>query len=214
MDNGHGGKRPGAGRPKASDLDDAKRCTYESDGKRCGNPGSPRCHRHCGGDGIAALASRQQATVDKALGHPLEPVSVADFPMVAAEYVAAFNSDFARLRQHLEGLRTGMTEVEFLREYGDAISSQKGTALIVVRLMEAAAKLGIAASAQQFADAVYSQQFDKMLPVIVAALAPYPEAAQAVAAALGGVLPGDIVDAEVLPDWDDLSDEEVRALLL
>ncbi|MFJ9317251.1 hypothetical protein ACIRN4_23900 [Pimelobacter simplex] len=196
-----GGARPGAGRPKAAALDDDARCSFEkADGERCGNAaavGSPtqRCRFH-GGATTEVVTARKQAVVDSVTARIgiIEPVSVADFPTVAAEYVAAFNLDFARARARLEEIRASAPdEIEFMREYADITAEQKSTALVVVRLMEAAAKLGIAASTQQVADAIWSAEFGKIVPTILTALEPYPEARLAVATALGGPLPGEIL---------------------
>lgn len=202
MENGHGGSRPGAGRPKADDLDPDQRCTYERpDGSRCGNPGEPRCRFHDHGSyrSPAALEARQQTVVDKALGYPLEPVSVAEFPELAARFVATYTHDFERRRAVLEMKRADYDDpAEFDRDYMDLLALNRADANTVVKLMEAAAKLGIAASAQQVADALYSQQFTEILPKIVAALAPWPEARLAIAEALGGPL--DVIDAEVIED--------------
>jgi len=199
---GRGGARPGAGRPRADELPPDHRCTYEKpDGDRCGNAavaGTPSqvCWHH-GGRSTAALAKKQEA-VDRALALvSVEPVSVADFPTVAAEYVARFNLRFARLDTALELKRAELDadDIEVVRLYSDIIAEQKSTALVVVRLMEAAAKLGIAASSQQVADALHSVEFARMLPVLMDALAPYPDARLAVASALGGPVPGELVEA-------------------
>lgn len=157
-----GGVRAGSGRPRADSLDPAVRCTFtKTDGIRCGNAmvagsadlrhdGEGRCRWH-GGLTREVLAAQKSAVVDRVL----PGVTVADFPQVAAEYVAALNQDFADRRSLLAELREGIeivddspqAKADFLREYADIAMAQERTALVVTKVMDSAAKLGIAGAA-------------------------------------------------------------------
>lgn len=134
-----------------------------------------------------------------AMGPPLPvPIHPQDFRAVCAEYVARFNRLFMNLERELDDVRLVYAEVEVTRAYSDILDRQATTAVLVTKMMDSAARLGIAESLEGGITA--SIEFQRMALDILAALEPHPEARTAVLRAIGGgpEINGDATGSDLL----------------
>lgn len=146
--------------PLKADRDPTKVCSEEG----CGSykaEGLTSCPLHTPGSLIKReQRSRAKREVERAAlalqegqnDHTL-PVRPGDFRRICAEYVGRFNRVFANLEAELDVIRTGgtlggipvdqLTEIELARAYGDIMDRQAASAILVTKMIQAAAALGV-----------------------------------------------------------------------
>lgn len=196
---GHGGRRPGAGAPLASERDPARLC-----GRPTGpNHDGPPCKRYmanetsvCPVHGSGTPQARDKAIVARtteALGLPAVPVR--DYPQMVGEHIAVLSDEADRITAELDRRRlVDMTEIDVHREFGDVLAQRDAKLGVIAKLAGSVARLSQAKAANTAADAgaefLRSQSFGAVLAAVNDALADYPEARAALAERLLALVDG------------------------
>jgi hypothetical protein len=176
-------RTPGGSRP-ASERDPDLLCTAmkRNSDERCGNyplVGHSVCRFHV----ALTPAVKDVAIVARSMRElGLEPVKPAEFPDVIGRLLAEYTDDRAALRDELDTLRlTTASEVDLLREYGDALDRLDRLGMLVAKFMETFAKLSIAGTYEKDVDLTRTAQWTCLVTAMSSVLDEYPDVAIRVA---------------------------------